>query len=372
MSCRWGRRCGCRRGARMRWRWRSTIATGSSRGCRSGSASALVGASGWRPERRRFRPHITLARVRGSAGGAAGRPRLGGRGRSIGRALERSLPATPRLSFTPGAIVLYRSWLAPDGRQLRGAREQRPRVGRALSARGGRQPSPSQMRARRFAGGDFACLFARDQSRCRRRSRVLLLRIRLRSRPFRLRRGRRIARLLPLREGVGVAPSSHSGSEPSSQEKEPSLARTGRLPSSQWAGHGGLEGSCAVFLRVLASWRRASRGACPCARTAVQAWTPCLALAWAALEQAALCVWASVWAARAAPRRTRSATGRASRPGRGVGVGGGAWRVGGGELGDSVAYRRLGPWARVGRRPVDKGAGVAGQSQALWARPRRT
>jgi 2'-5' RNA ligase len=71
-------------------------------------SGALVAASGWRPERRRFRPHITLARVRGRVGGSrpvrADRP---------GR--ELSLPATPRLSFTPEAIVLYRSWLAPEG-----------------------------------------------------------------------------------------------------------------------------------------------------------------------------------------------------------------------------------------------------------------
>jgi len=59
----------------------------------------LASVSGWRPERRRFRPHITLARVRRS-----GRP-----------AREPSLPATPSLSFTPEAIVLYRSWLTPEG-----------------------------------------------------------------------------------------------------------------------------------------------------------------------------------------------------------------------------------------------------------------
>jgi 2'-5' RNA ligase len=78
-------------------------------------SSALVGASAWRPERRRFRPHITLARVRGSVGG--GRRAAT---RSAGAGVERpgrelSLPPTPRLSFTPEAIVLYRSWLAPAG-----------------------------------------------------------------------------------------------------------------------------------------------------------------------------------------------------------------------------------------------------------------
>lgn len=73
-------------------------------------SGALVAACGWRPERRRFRPHITLARVRGRVGRA--RPATGRTGRPR---RELSLPATPRLSFTPEAIVLYRSWLAPEG-----------------------------------------------------------------------------------------------------------------------------------------------------------------------------------------------------------------------------------------------------------------
>jgi 2'-5' RNA ligase len=67
-------------------------------------SGALAGVSAWTPERRRFRPHITLARVRG-----------GGRSRSSARPREQPLPATPRLDFTAEAIVLYRSWLASDG-----------------------------------------------------------------------------------------------------------------------------------------------------------------------------------------------------------------------------------------------------------------
>jgi 2'-5' RNA ligase len=47
---------------------------------------------------RRFRPHITLARMREGAA-----PR------------ERELPPTPQLAFTPPELILYRSWLAPDG-----------------------------------------------------------------------------------------------------------------------------------------------------------------------------------------------------------------------------------------------------------------
>lgn len=47
---------------------------------------------------RHFRPHITVARMRGGTA-----PR------------ERALSPTPALSFTPGELILYRSWLSPDG-----------------------------------------------------------------------------------------------------------------------------------------------------------------------------------------------------------------------------------------------------------------
>jgi RNA 2',3'-cyclic 3'-phosphodiesterase len=59
---------------------------------------ALAGAGGWEPERRRFRPHVTVARVRDMKADA-----------------HDQLAATPRLSFTPEALVLYRSWLEPTG-----------------------------------------------------------------------------------------------------------------------------------------------------------------------------------------------------------------------------------------------------------------
>lgn len=80
-------------------------------------SGALAGASAWQPERRRFRPHITLARVRGRLGGGR-RAATGSVGASVDRdrpGREPSLPPTPRLSFTPEAIVLYRSLLAPAG-----------------------------------------------------------------------------------------------------------------------------------------------------------------------------------------------------------------------------------------------------------------
>jgi 2'-5' RNA ligase len=53
------------------------------------------GAAG-RARGRRFRPHITVARMR--AGDAP---------------FERGLPATPALSFLPRSVTLYRSWLTP-------------------------------------------------------------------------------------------------------------------------------------------------------------------------------------------------------------------------------------------------------------------
>lgn len=56
--------------------------------------SALVDAVGYEPERRRFRPHVTVARVRRGAA-----PR------------QRGLPEVPRASFAGEAVVLYRSWL---------------------------------------------------------------------------------------------------------------------------------------------------------------------------------------------------------------------------------------------------------------------
>jgi 2'-5' RNA ligase len=63
------------------------------------------GPIGHRARPRRFRPHITVARLR-SGGGR--------RSRSAGGA-EPQLPPTPALSFAPAELVLYRSWLSPEG-----------------------------------------------------------------------------------------------------------------------------------------------------------------------------------------------------------------------------------------------------------------
>jgi len=65
-------------------------------------SGALARATAWEPERRRFRAHITVVRV-----GGAGARRTAWR--------EERLPATPQLSFTPTALVLYRSRLSPAG-----------------------------------------------------------------------------------------------------------------------------------------------------------------------------------------------------------------------------------------------------------------
>lgn len=54
--------------------------------------------AGVRRSRRHFRPHITIARMRGDAV-----PR------------DRALPPTPSLSFVPEELVLYRSRLSPEG-----------------------------------------------------------------------------------------------------------------------------------------------------------------------------------------------------------------------------------------------------------------
>jgi 2'-5' RNA ligase len=66
--------------------------------------SALAAAIDWQPERRRFRGHVTVARL--------GRERSRGRRSDVASSMA---PPTPQLSFVPAEVVLYRSWLAPAG-----------------------------------------------------------------------------------------------------------------------------------------------------------------------------------------------------------------------------------------------------------------
>ncbi|HEX3911038.1 MAG TPA: RNA 2',3'-cyclic phosphodiesterase [Solirubrobacteraceae bacterium] len=87
---------------------------------------AFALAVDWEPERRRFKAHVTVARLgRGKQGarrGARGRRRGragGGMGEGAEAAAEAGAQAppapTPQLSFVPAAVVLYRSWLSPQG-----------------------------------------------------------------------------------------------------------------------------------------------------------------------------------------------------------------------------------------------------------------
>ncbi|MFI4989485.1 MAG: RNA 2',3'-cyclic phosphodiesterase [Solirubrobacterales bacterium] len=85
---------------------------------------AIARAISWEPDRRRFRAHVTVARIGRGKPSRAGKPhRSGGQsapGGRLGGAHEADapgpfLPPTPQLSFTPSAVVLYRSWLDPQG-----------------------------------------------------------------------------------------------------------------------------------------------------------------------------------------------------------------------------------------------------------------
>jgi len=71
--------------------------SGALRALHTALVGELAASLAWVPARERFRPHITLARMRpGSVGG-------------------RELPPTPPLRFTPQALTLFRSELAPAG-----------------------------------------------------------------------------------------------------------------------------------------------------------------------------------------------------------------------------------------------------------------
>jgi 2'-5' RNA ligase len=63
------------------------------------AALAVESVSSWTAERRRFRAHVTVARMRAGAA----------------EPLRGELPATPTFSFEVDRVSLYRSWLAPGG-----------------------------------------------------------------------------------------------------------------------------------------------------------------------------------------------------------------------------------------------------------------
>jgi 2'-5' RNA ligase len=62
-----------------------------------GLRSELAASLAWQPRHERFRPHITLARMR------------------PGSERARELPPTPPVTFTPTALTLFRSDLDPGG-----------------------------------------------------------------------------------------------------------------------------------------------------------------------------------------------------------------------------------------------------------------
>ncbi len=76
-------------------------------GLHAAVSAAICEASGWEPERRRFRAHVTVARTRGRGRGAIGAPDRASAGGG--------LPATPQLRFNAESLTLYRSWLSPAG-----------------------------------------------------------------------------------------------------------------------------------------------------------------------------------------------------------------------------------------------------------------
>jgi 2'-5' RNA ligase len=123
---------------------------------------ALAGASGWEPERRRFRAHVTVARVRDTMADG-----------------HDPLPPTPRLSFTPDVLALYRSRLAPTGAEYQALATcqlvESAACARAYDTASGLQPSASLPEA------SWQTIVE------------------------------------PSLERTGSLPSSHSGSEPSSQ-----------------------------------------------------------------------------------------------------------------------------------------------------------
>lgn len=90
--------------------------TGTFTQVHAGVRDALAGAIDWQPERRRFRPHVTVARI-GRGGGRRARASVRRRGGSDDEGAPRDvvLAPSPQLSFVVGELVLYRSLLSREG-----------------------------------------------------------------------------------------------------------------------------------------------------------------------------------------------------------------------------------------------------------------
>jgi 2'-5' RNA ligase len=151
---------------------------------------AISQAIDWRAERRRYRAHVTVARLTPSRGKRDRRRRreAGAReaaGATRAQIVTPGLPATPQLSFRPRELVLYRSWLSPDGASYE-AVAARSLVGSAALSDAASASSSSSS----SPNGEPVDPFASDS---------------------------RHAGCAPASGAMGAEPSSHSGDEPSSQ-----------------------------------------------------------------------------------------------------------------------------------------------------------
>jgi RNA 2',3'-cyclic 3'-phosphodiesterase len=90
--------------------------TGALTRLHAGVRDAIAGAIDWQPECRRFRPHVTVARIgRGGGRRALAAARRRGRSDADGEPQELALAPSPQLSFAVGELVLYRSLLSREG-----------------------------------------------------------------------------------------------------------------------------------------------------------------------------------------------------------------------------------------------------------------
>jgi 2'-5' RNA ligase len=90
--------------------------TGALTRLHAGVRDALASAIDWQPERRRFRPHVTVARIgRGGDRRRRAASRRSGRSDAAAAPQESALAPSPQVSFAVGELVLYRSLLSREG-----------------------------------------------------------------------------------------------------------------------------------------------------------------------------------------------------------------------------------------------------------------